>query len=533
MRLASRLLSTVSASPSTSAELTVEIVKAKVPTTAPLNSGSFFSALTSISISSLRAIAEISRSPEWDVASDVMRDAREHLYAIDELRFLNSLSRSIEANMNRSGIHLIDEGAHYESLLLSARWYVAAMLVRSASDRPELSPVAIGLSVPLATALRRLPRLDLLAMQKAETVVRAVPFEHHAPRNVSMSAAAAVDGRIDLRQRIQARWAAHFVTARDGNIADSRNEAQWLESRRDGVTATDARKLVLLNGTVSKQRHGLLDSKLHPQPPMEFAPLAHGREREPIIAEWVEATFGIAHNSRLLHGQNPRHLATPDGLGEQSVSEIKTSTKPLSQALSVYRDQLQWQMHVTGVNQLLFVVENRYSLEREHVWVARDSGRILLLATHADKFLDDLDSARTRLLDRLPTIMNTSQEETSERRPTLIRPPSSARTLAPKAPVPQSAPPLPNTTQSEPVACPKPQQSQRSAVPPAVPSSRSYMWIWIVVWALVTLFAFISFFNSATNSPNQGNGYEVTCVDGSISYSGGIQGACSHHGGER
>jgi hypothetical protein len=29
----------------------------------------------------------------------------------------------------------------------------------------------------------------------------------------------------------------------------------------------------------------------------------------------------------------------------------------------------------------------------------------------------------------------------------------------------------------------------------------------------------------------QGNGYTVTCADGSISHSGGIQGACSHHGG--
>jgi hypothetical protein len=28
-----------------------------------------------------------------------------------------------------------------------------------------------------------------------------------------------------------------------------------------------------------------------------------------------------------------------------------------------------------------------------------------------------------------------------------------------------------------------------------------------------------------------GNGYTVTCADGSISHSGGIQGACSHHGG--
>lgn len=30
---------------------------------------------------------------------------------------------------------------------------------------------------------------------------------------------------------------------------------------------------------------------------------------------------------------------------------------------------------------------------------------------------------------------------------------------------------------------------------------------------------------------NDGNGYEVTCMDGTTSYSGGIQGACSHHGG--
>ena len=29
----------------------------------------------------------------------------------------------------------------------------------------------------------------------------------------------------------------------------------------------------------------------------------------------------------------------------------------------------------------------------------------------------------------------------------------------------------------------------------------------------------------------EGNGYQVTCQDGTISMSGGIQGACSHHGG--
>jgi hypothetical protein len=32
-------------------------------------------------------------------------------------------------------------------------------------------------------------------------------------------------------------------------------------------------------------------------------------------------------------------------------------------------------------------------------------------------------------------------------------------------------------------------------------------------------------------NPAPGNGYVVTCEDGTILYSGGIQGACSHHGG--
>ncbi len=36
---------------------------------------------------------------------------------------------------------------------------------------------------------------------------------------------------------------------------------------------------------------------------------------------------------------------------------------------------------------------------------------------------------------------------------------------------------------------------------------------------------------SGGNDLGPGNGYTVTCVDGSISHSGGIQGACSHHGG--
>jgi hypothetical protein len=45
-------------------------------------------------------------------------------------------------------------------------------------------------------------------------------------------------------------------------------------------------------------------------------------------------------------------------------------------------------------------------------------------------------------------------------------------------------------------------------------------------------------FQSCISNPGwrmgvDGNGYQVTCEDGTMSMSGGKQGACSHHGGVR
>jgi hypothetical protein len=37
--------------------------------------------------------------------------------------------------------------------------------------------------------------------------------------------------------------------------------------------------------------------------------------------------------------------------------------------------------------------------------------------------------------------------------------------------------------------------------------------------------------SGATEDYGTGNGYSVVCADGTLSDSGGIQGACSHHGG--
>lgn len=186
-----------------------------------------------------------------------------------------------------------------------------------------------------------------------------------------------------------------YATSAHGAPISSDNRDEWLEARRWGVTATDVKKIVKLNGQPSIQRAGLLEKKLTGSPEREFAVFQHGRDREPIIAEWARQEFGVHHNQFLMCGQNSMHLATPDGIGEEFIVEIKTSVKEVLPTSKMYRDQLQWQLHVTDTERVLLIVENRYSLERETMWVHRNEERIRTLETHADQFLEELHSMRT------------------------------------------------------------------------------------------------------------------------------------------
>ncbi|WP_229992837.1 YqaJ viral recombinase family protein [Arthrobacter sp. Bi26] len=185
-----------------------------------------------------------------------------------------------------------------------------------------------------------------------------------------------------------------YLTDGAGRPVGSEDRDAWLRARRHGVTATDLKKIVKLNGDPSKQRPALLQQKLTGEEGPRFASFQHGIEREPVIAAWVAEEFGIFPNSFICVGSNARHLATPDGIGSDVVAEIKTSVKPLVATLSMYRDQLQWQLHVTRSERALFVVENRHSFEREHRWVYRDEARIGVLRDHADRFIEELDRVR-------------------------------------------------------------------------------------------------------------------------------------------
>lgn len=188
------------------------------------------------------------------------------------------------------------------------------------------------------------------------------------------------------------RFHARLLTDSYGSPIGSENRDAWLRARRNGVTATDVGRIVRPDGHFSTERSTLLEAKVSGGEDPFLPVFQHGIDREPIIAAWVAEAYGIQFNSLLCRGENPRHLATPDGIGAGGViAEIKTSSEPLKEILGRYRDQLQWQLHVTQSERVLFVVENRFTFRRESQWIERDDYRIFILAAHADAFLQELD----------------------------------------------------------------------------------------------------------------------------------------------
>lgn len=198
-------------------------------------------------------------------------------------------------------------------------------------------------------------------------------------------------------------------------LASSADRDAWLRARCGGVTATEIRDLRSGNTNVRT----LIEKKRS----MDFEDLshvrfiAHGNDREPIIAAWVAQRFNIQPNDHLFAGMSDaRHLATPDGVGinfdeELLISEIKTSKNNLNPAgdhfgKTGYWYQMQWQMYVTGARRCLFVWEQHNDdwsgwpsrapepifAEPQYVWIDRDDREIERLITLADGFLREYDS---------------------------------------------------------------------------------------------------------------------------------------------
>lgn len=219
----------------------------------------------------------------------------------------------------------------------------------------------------------------------------------------------------------------------------------WLEQRRGGITATEIRdcgtgtkRRAIITGKVTGEEVNIDDVVVRSTGFTLGDYARHGKRREPVIAEWVERRFGITPCEHLyMHGQNPRYIASPDGVSrdpfsgelivgtaEAILAEIKTATKDLHPgtldenrvlveidesstfAQKNYYTQMQWQMFVMNAAMTLFVWEQHDGKidpetgtftpigTPQFAWVPRNQRLIDILVKQADKMLAEIDAAR-------------------------------------------------------------------------------------------------------------------------------------------
>ena len=195
--------------------------------------------------------------------------------------------------------------------------------------------------------------------------------------------------------RVEPRYLAERVIRKsNGDPIHADLDAEiWKELRQSSVGASDAMKLIKQNGEKRTSFTTLLSQKKNGEGDEHFWTFDHGIEREPFIARWVQINlpnYELIPNRYVFGGEDIRHTATPDMVSPRYLAEIKTSTKPIRQTLARYYDQLQWQLHVTDYELVIFVVENRSTQQVEHEVVQRDSKRIELLVDAANEMLGQL-----------------------------------------------------------------------------------------------------------------------------------------------
>jgi hypothetical protein len=179
-------------------------------------------------------------------------------------------------------------------------------------------------------------------------------------------------------------------------VADASDRVAWLRARSRGVTATDAAKLASAASVQAAANEKLYGSRGRGFGGSRFTD--HGREREPVIAEWVRLEHGIAPSSLLFHAErDERHLATPDGLrvaatGALELCEIKTTSKPWRGIPRGYLRQVWWQQYVLGADRTLVVWEQHDGFvpvgDPQCRWVDRDENQVALLVRLADLLLE-------------------------------------------------------------------------------------------------------------------------------------------------
>ena len=154
-------------------------------------------------------------------------------------------------------------------------------------------------------------------------------------------------------------------------VAKSSSREEWLENRSECLTGTDIASL-MTGGAKTWER--VRASKRGEVADFDNKYMAWGREREPVIAQYVTTFIDsrLEPNDQFLINDKLRIGCTPDMLGgvypegdglvADIVGEIKTSKHPIPNLASdkawfKYRVQTQVELMVTGADMLVFAWE--------------------------------------------------------------------------------------------------------------------------------------------------------------------------------
>lgn len=188
-------------------------------------------------------------------------------------------------------------------------------------------------------------------------------------------------------------------------IASSLDEEAWLDARAEGVSASEVSHLS------QSTRERILDDKLNGSTFRGNKHTNRGHERESLILGDVVWQTGrvVEGNSHVWALElNARHLATPDGFALDGDRVAGVEVKSHAYGFKVpathggipqdHYDQMQWGMHVTGLDEWLYAWEvmaedgGEPTDEPVVLTVERDQARIDELVERADEFLAWVDA---------------------------------------------------------------------------------------------------------------------------------------------
>ena len=172
----------------------------------------------------------------------------------------------------------------------------------------------------------------------------------------------------------------------------------WLEARRHGVSATAVAEAATPSGF-----RNVVDN--WGVPVEENAYMTFGKEAEPELMRFAHQEHGILPSDWLIAGENPRHLATPDGLAldHLTIAECKTTGTDWGDKPPIkYRRQVQFQLNITQAERCLLVWNLRVPddngwfylawLEPKALWIERDPDMIADLDKVAEKLWSAVNS---------------------------------------------------------------------------------------------------------------------------------------------